>query len=105
MTIFYFQNNREMKFGIKKETLVEKTNIEGKVIYSNTVYKVYRKVFFGLVRMYIEIRPYKNYQDYDEVRVEYTKKGCATSFSERWQAKNLIRDIKINPDKFVRYRP
>jgi hypothetical protein len=35
-----------MKFGIKKETCVIKTNIEGKVLAENTAYKVYRKLFF-----------------------------------------------------------
>lgn len=49
-----------MKFGIKKETLVEKTNINGKVLFVNESWKVYRKMLFGLLRVYIEIRQYRD---------------------------------------------
>jgi len=95
-----------MKFGIKKETWVIKTNIEGKVLAENTVYKVYRKFFFGLIRLYLEIRTIGgvDYSKADEVVIVYTRKDNATSFGERWQAENLIRDMKIEPDKFVRYK-
>lgn len=95
-----------MKFGIKKETRVIKTNIEGKVLDGYTTYKVYRKLFFGLIRLYVETRTIGgvDYSKADEVVIVYTKKDNATSFRERWQAENLIRDMKIEPDKFVRYK-
>ena len=95
-----------MKFGIKKETRVIKTNIEGKVLFENTTYKVYRKLFFGLIRLYVKIRTIGgvDYSKANEAVIVYTKKDDATSFIERWQAENLIRDMKIEPDKFVRYK-
>ena len=95
-----------MKFGIKKETWVIKTNIEGKVLDEVITYKVYRKLFFGLIRLYVGIRTIGgvDYSTADEVVILYTKKDNATSFSERWKAENLIRDIKIEPNKFVRYK-
>jgi hypothetical protein len=93
-----------MKFGIKKETLVEKTNINGKVLFVNESWKVYRKMLFGLLRVYIEIRQYRDWQNSQEVRVEYTRKGKATSFGTKDEAESLIADILRNPDKFVRYK-
>ena len=95
-----------MKFGIKKETKVIKTNIEGKVLDEDTTYKVYRKLFFGLIRLYVKICTIGgvDYSKAHEAVIVYTPKVDATSFSERWQAENLIRDMKIEPDKFVRYK-
>lgn len=93
-----------MKFGIRKETIVEKTNINGKVLFVNEQWKVYRKMFFGLLRVYVEISPYRYWQKSQEVTVEYTKKGKATSFDTKDEAELLIALMLRNPDKFVRYK-
>ena len=94
-----------MRFGIKKETLVEKTNINGKVLFVNEQWKVYRKMLFGLLRVYVDIRPYKDWQSSQEVRVEYTSKDKAISFGTKDEAESLIAAMSCCPDKFVRYKP
>ena len=93
-----------MKFGIRKETLVEKTNINGKVLFVNEQWKVFRKLLFGLLRVYVEIRPYRDWQKCKEVRVVYTRKGKVTSFGTKDEAESLIALMLGNPDKFVRYK-
>ena len=93
-----------MKFGIRKEKRVEKTNINGKVLFVNEQCKVFRKLLFGLLRVYVEIRPYKDWQKCKEVRVVYTRKGKATSFGTKDEAESLIALMLCNPDKFVRYK-
>lgn len=94
-----------MKFGIKKETLVIKTNINGKILIAKEQWKVYRKVCFGLIKMYICI---DNNNDWHwtkvkEVKVEYTSRKNATSFATNEEAEALIMHILHNPDKFIRY--
>lgn len=92
-----------MKFGIEKETLVVKTDLRGNVLYKNVVYKVYRKIFFGLFKMYIKISPIYVKGCEDEYTVEYCPQKKATHFG-REQAEKLVRDMTNNPNKFVMFK-
>lgn len=83
--------------------MVEKTNINGKVLFVDEQWKVYRKLLFGLLRVYVEIHPYRDWQKSQEVRVEYTRKGKATPFGTKDEAESLIALMLCNPDKFVIY--
>lgn len=92
-----------MKFGIKKETLVVKTDLRGNVLYKNVVFKVYRSFLFGLFKMYIKISPkYVNGCE-DEYTIEYCPQDYATQFG-REQAEMLVRDMTNNPSKFVMFK-
>ena len=93
----------KMKFGIKKDILVDKTNVFGKVLYANEVYKVYRRSFFGLFRFYVRIQP-SAWEMSHEVRFSYVPMYQATCFYKRADAQALIDAIYATPDKFVRYR-
>lgn len=91
-----------MTFKVHKEKEVLKTTIKGKVLTQKTSYYVYRSILFGLVRLYLCISP-----DYDngnkmEYEVIYTPQEYASKFSKE-EAEMLVRDLKNNPDKFVRY--
>jgi hypothetical protein len=91
-----------MKFRIEKHEEVVKTNIRGNVLMKNTYYLVYRSFLFGLIRLYVKIVPsYKN-GFANEYTVAYELQHFASTFSLE-EAEMLIRDIKNNPDKFVKY--
>jgi len=91
-----------MKFGIKRRIYETKTNINGKFISCVCSYYVYRKVFFGLFKVYLQILPYE-WKHTKEVVVKYTSKEYARVFSTEKEAKQLIEEMQKNPDKFVRY--
>lgn len=92
-----------MKFGIRKDVVVMKTNIEGKVLSSRDEYRVYRKVFFGLFKMYLKIVPLNGWLLSSEVVVSYVAKSYASCFDSRDEAELLIQKLTCVPDKFVRY--
>jgi len=93
-----------MRFGISCHRNVIKRNIEGKVLLENTTYRVYKKAFFGLVRLYVALRPSSHWEAYNEVTVCYEFDARrATSFDNREEAKALIEALKATPDKFIRY--
>lgn len=91
-----------MTFKVHKEKRVSKTTIKGKVLTQGTYYYVYRSVFFGLVRLYLHISPSYHNGNKKEYEVSYTPKEYASKFSKD-EAEMLVRDLKNNPDKFVRY--
>lgn len=92
-----------MKFKISKKEIVETTNLFGKPLMVRKEYSVYRSLFFGLIRMYIQM-PYayfENWKTDDSVTVDYTNEEYATVLYTEDYAKELIRQINENPDKFV----
>ena len=91
-----------MKFKIKEKRWVIKTNIEGKVLKEVSDYYVYRSVFFGLVKLYVALRPSKYWEERQETGVKYTKIGPASVFTKE-EAEELIKAFKEQPDRFVRY--
>lgn len=97
--------NIQMKFRIEKEILSTKTNIRGKVLEENVRWVVYRPIFFGLERVYLEIFNNYAWENQGEVRVEYRLgKRYATRFHTRLEAERLIEAIQEEPDRFVRYK-
>lgn len=93
-----------MRFGISCHRNVIKRNIEGKVLLENTTYRVYRKAFFGLIRLYVALRPSSHWEAYNEVAVCYELDARrATSFDNCEEAKALIEALKATPDRFIRY--
>lgn len=93
-----------MKFGIRKDVVVMKTNINGKVLSSRIEFRVYRKLFFGLIKMYLKIVPLNGWLLSYEVMVEYTDKFGASCFESREDAELLIQKLACCKDKFVRYK-
>ena len=92
-----------MTFKVHEEKKVLKTSIKGKVLTQKTSYYVYRSILFGLARLYLRISPnYYHNGNEAEYGVNYTTKKNASKFS-REEAEMLVRDLKNNPDKFVRY--
>lgn len=91
-----------MKFKIKEKRRVIKTNIEGKVLKERCVYYVYRSLFFGLVKLYVALRPSRHWEERQETGVEYTRIGLASVFTKE-EAEELIKAFKEQPDRFVRY--
>ena len=92
-----------MTFKVHKERKVLNTTIKGKVLTQSTCYYVCRSVFFGLGRLYLRISPnYYHNGNETEYGVNYTTKKNASKFSKE-EAEMLVRDLKNNPDKFVRY--
>lgn len=91
-----------MKFRIEKHEEVVKTNIQGKALMIDTYYLVYRSFLFGLIRLYVKINPFYKKGFANEYTVEYAPQHFASTFSLE-EAEMLIRDIKNNPDKFVKY--
>lgn len=91
-----------MTFKVHKEKKVLKTTIKGNVLTQGTYYYVYRSVFFGLVRLYLHISPDYHNGNETEYGVNYTTKKNASRFPKE-EAEMLVRDLKNNPDKFVRY--
>ena len=91
-----------MTFKVHKERNVLKTTIKGKVLTQSTCYYVYRSFFFGLARLYLHISPYYHHGNKTEYEVNYTPQEYASTFSKD-EAEMLVRDLKNNPDKFVRY--
>lgn len=92
-----------MKFGISKDIVVMKTNINGKVLSSRIEFRVYRKLFFGLFKMYLRIVPLNGWLLSSEVVVSYVDKSYASCFDSREEAELLIQKLTCVPDKFVRY--
>lgn len=91
-----------MKFWIKKKCFVRKTNIYGKVLEKDTVYYVYRSLFFGLIKLYVRLIPPSHWKKSNEVNVNYVPIEYASVFSKE-EAEELIRAFKEQPDRFVRY--
>lgn len=91
-----------MTFKVHKEKKVLKTTIKGKVLTQGTYYYVYRSVLFGLGRLYLHISPDYHNGNKMEYEVSYTPQEYASKFSKD-EAEMLVRDLKNNPDKFVRY--
>ena len=91
-----------MTFKVHKEKKVLKTTFEGKVLEQSTCYYVYRSFFFGLARLYLHISPDYHNGNKTEYEVNYTPQEYASNFSKE-EAEMLVRDLKNNPDKFVRY--
>jgi hypothetical protein len=91
-----------MTFKVHKERKVLKTTIKGKVLTQSTCYYVFRSVFFGLGRLYLRLSPDYYHGHETEYGVNYTIKEDASKFSKE-EAEMLVRDLKNNPDKFVRY--
>lgn len=93
-----------MKFKISKKEIVEKTNLFGKPLMVRKEYRVYRSLFFGLIRMYIQMKYacLENWKTDNSVTVDYTNEEYATVLYTEDDAKELIRQINENPDKFVR---
>lgn len=91
-----------MKYKIKEKRRVIKTNIEGKVLEETVDYYVYRSLFFGLVKLYVALRPSSDWKKRKEVGVEYTRIGLASVFTKE-EAEELIKAFKEQPDRFVRY--
>jgi hypothetical protein len=91
-----------MKFGIKKKCFVRKTNIYGKVLEKDTVYYVYRSLFFGLIKLYVRLVLQSYWKISDEVIINYVTINGATVFTKE-EAEDLIKAFKENPDKFVRF--
>lgn len=91
-----------MKFGISKDIVVMKTNVNGKVLSSRIEFRVYRRLFFGLFKRYLKIRPLNGWLLY-EVDVSYVRKSSASCFDSLDEAELLIQKLTCNPDKFVRY--
>lgn len=93
-----------MKFGITKEVIYTKTNINGKPLYTIAQWKVYRSLCFGLMKIYLHISSRTAWKWSAEVVVEYVCKSKATSFETEQEAESLIKEIENNPDKFVIYK-
>lgn len=91
-----------MTFKVHKERKVLKTTIKGKVLTQKTSYYVYRSILFGLGRLYLRISPDYHHGNKIEYEVSYTFQEYASKFSKE-EAEMLVRDLKNNPDKFVRY--
>ena len=91
-----------MTFKVQKEKKVLKTTFEGKVLEQSTCYYVYRSFFFGLARLYLCISPDYHNGNKTEYEVNYTPQEYASKFTKE-EAEMLVRDLKNNPDKFVRY--
>lgn len=91
-----------MTFKVHKERKVLKTTIKGKVLTQSTCYYVYRSILFGLGRLYLRISPDYHNGHMTEYGVNYTTKKNASKFTKE-EAEMLVRDLKNNPDKFVRY--
>lgn len=93
-----------MKFKIYKETVVTGTNIFGKPVEADTWYYIYRPVFFGLFRLYLEISD-KYVIGTDCIRhyfkVRYVPKRFATRYPKQ-KAKTMLDMIYSQPDKFIR---
>lgn len=93
-----------MKFGISCHRNVIKRNVEGKVLLESLTYRVYVKSFFGLIRLYVALRPSSHWEAYNEVAVCYELDASrATSFDNREEAEALIEALRATPDKFIRY--
>ena len=93
-----------MEYGISCHRNVIKRNIEGKVLLENTTYRVYRRMCFGLIRLYVALRPSSHWEAYNEVAVCYELDARrATSFDNREEAMALIEALRATPDKFIRY--
>lgn len=92
-----------MKFKIYKETVVKKTNIFGKPIEIATRCYIYRSMFFGLIKIFLNFR-----EDWDVFNrtnywwvVRYVQQESATEFSEQ-KAEKMLNAIYSHPDKFIR---
>lgn len=90
-----------MKFKIKEKRTVIKTNIEGKVLEERVDCYVYRSVFFGLVKLFVRLTP-SSWEKHEQVTVNYENIGPASVFTKE-EAEELIKALKEQPDRFVRY--
>ena len=91
-----------MTFKVHKEKEVLNTTIKGKVLTQSTYYYVYRSFLFCLARLYLHISPDYHNGNKTEYEVNYTPQEYASKFTKE-EAEILVRDLKNNPDKFVRY--
>ena len=87
---------------IQKTTVIDKRNINGKVLETHEVYRIYRSFLFGLFRMYLNICPGNSWEISYQVRVNYEPYDYATTFSTYQEAERLIEEIRNNPDKFIK---
>ena len=94
-----------MKFGIKKVILSESYSISGKLLSREVVYVAYRRLFFGLIRLYLAVCP-KYVANHGKSKTYYiryvVKFRDATWFFFLEDVEAFVRDLKFSPDSFIR---
>ena len=93
-----------MKLHIERTVRTLRTNIFGKPLETEIRYRVYRRVFFGLKRLYILI-PILWYERKYEIPVTYVGYKDAYTFKSFDEAKLFVSSVKENPDRFIRVLP
>lgn len=93
-----------MKFGIKKVILSETYSISGRLLSREVVYVAYRRLFFGLIRLYLAVYPNyaANHSKNKTYSIRYVKLRDATWFFFLEDVEAFVRDLKFSPDSFIR---
>jgi hypothetical protein len=94
-----------MKFSIKKHTVVLSRNIYGKAVETTTYYTI-DKVWFGLFRIAMKFTSPRGITEpmailaWEYVNVEYVPLDYATRFRCKELAEEVLQDIKNNPNRY-----
>lgn len=89
-----------MKFKIKETVVRRVTNIQGKVLYEEKEYRIYRPVLFGLLKVYLKIQP--DVFNKGKYYVQYVKFLEATIYARREDADFVLWQMKHGTDNFQR---
>lgn len=86
-----------MKFKIHKEEIVLSTNIFGKPAETETRYYIYRPIFFGLFRLYVDFSVFRA-----GWKTTYKPQDDATYFSTKEDAQKRLDLMYSKPNLFIR---
>ena len=96
-----------MTFKIKKKVKIRVTNIEGKPMQYDEYYLIYRTLFFGLFKLYLNFSSYEtggicpSVCNANIVLVNYCASHDAKMFDTKHEALAVITDIEHRPDKYL----
>lgn len=93
-----------MKFKIHEEKVVLSTNIFGKPAETETRYYIYRSMFFGLFRLYVDFASFWAGENRTIKKWETTYKpqAYATYFSTKEDAQGRLDLMYSKPNLFIR---
>lgn len=93
----------KLKLKIERTTRIKATNILGKVVLCAEEYCIYRPLFFGLLRFYLEFTRLRTTSKGDIIySMTYTNHKNASIFVAKEAAERRIQDIFEQPDKYLR---
>lgn len=76
-------------------------NVFGERFVDRTYYVIYRTLFFGLFRRYLQLHDLDLHSADESVRVSWwSSLHYASTFHYQHKAEAVIRDIEANPNKY-----